>query len=323
LQLIVPSLRARFFSSTIKLLVRRRHWGDETRLARRARRIFGLHPALQGFYARGVDIRKLSAGSIKGEWLVPRASREGALLYFHGGGYVSCSPRTHRPITTRLAKLTRLPVLALDYRLAPEHRFPAALDDAVAAYLWLIESRGIDPRKVVLAGDSAGGGLAISTLIRLRDSGKPVPAAAVCFSPWTDMSGSSTSAVSNEGKCAMFRVENIVDFSKAYLGDVPPTNPEASPLFADLRGLPPVLLHVGSTELLLDDSVRLHERILEAGGASTLEVFDDVPHAWQMLDGFVPESRRSLEMVARFIEARTSHKPLATSATLQSGRVLL
>ena len=300
----MPSLRARFFSGAIKILVRRRNWGDERALTSRARRVFGLRRELQPLYIRGLDVTRVADGAVKGEWIRPKNERPGALLYFHGGGYVSCSAQTHRPVTTRLAKLTHLPVFSLDYRLAPEHRFPAALEDAVAGYLWLIENQRIDPAAIVLAGDSAGGGLVVATLVRLRELGKPLPAAGVCFSPWTDLSGSSTSAPLNDGKCAMFRVDNIVDFAKAYLGDVPPTNPLASPLFADLSGLPPILLHVGSTELLLDDSVRLHDRIRKAGGESVLEVYDDLPHVWQMLDGFIPEARDSLTKVAAFIAAR-------------------
>jgi epsilon-lactone hydrolase len=300
----MPSLRARFFSGAIKILVRRRSWGDERALARRARRIFGARREIQPFYIRGLTVQMVSDGPVKGEWIRAKDTRPGTLLYFHGGGYVSCSAQTHRPVTTRLAKLTHLPVFSLDYRLAPEHRFPAALEDAVSGYLWLIENQRIDPATIVLAGDSAGGGLVVATVLRLRDLGKPLPAAGVCFSPWTDLSGSSPSAPLNDKKCAMFRVDNIVDFAKAYLGDVPPTNPLASPLFADLSGLPPILLHVGSTELLLDDSVRLHDKIQRAGGQSVLEIYDDVPHAWQMLDGFIPEARDSLTKVAAFIAAQ-------------------
>src|SRR5438552_3370973 len=145
----MPSLRARLFSGAIKILVRRRNWGDERALARRARRVFGLRREMQPLYVRGLDVQRVSEDPINGEWIRTRETRSGALLYFHGGGYVSCSAQSHRPITTRLAKLTHLPVFSLDYRLAPENRFPAALEDAVSGFLWLIENHRIDPATTV------------------------------------------------------------------------------------------------------------------------------------------------------------------------------
>ncbi len=297
----MPSVRVRLFSTAIKILVRRRDWGDERALTTRARRIFGLRSELLPLYSGGISVERVS-GRVSGEWIRTKdKQKSGAILYLHGGGYVACSPQTHRPITSRLAKLTHLPVFAAEYRLAPENRFPAALDDAVVAFRWLTAENGILPEEIAIGGDSAGGGLTISTLVRLRELGHPLPACVFGFSPWVDLSGSSTSAASNDGKCAMFRVENIFDFAAAYLGDTLPTNPLASPLFADLRSLPPLLLHVGSTELLLDDSVRLDKAYRKAGSSSRMEIFDDVPHAWQMLDGFVPEARDSLRKTADFL----------------------
>lgn len=222
------------------------------------------------------------------------------MLYLHGGGFVSGSPVTHRPITASLARSTRRRVFSLDYRLAPEHRYPAALDDALAAYRWLLE-RGDAVHPLVLAGDSAGGGLVLSTLVRVRDAGLPLPAAAVCLSPWADLAGTGESIRSNDGRCAMFRPQNITDFAGAYLGDASPVDPFASPVFADLAGLPPLLLQVGATELLLDDSRRVHEKIQRAGGTSRLEVFDGVFHGWQMLSGIMPEANAALQQVAAFV----------------------
>jgi acetyl esterase/lipase len=221
----------------------------------------------------------------------------------HGGGFVACSAGTHRPITAGLARISGRRVFSLDYRLAPEHRFPAALDDVLAAYRWLLE-QGIPPDSLALAGDSAGGGLVLSTLLRARDVGLPLPACALCFSPWTDLAGSSAESRLNDGRCAMFHPENVVEFASAYLGDISPMDPYASPVFADLGGLPPVLLQVGSTELLLEDARRVHVKIQSAGGISRLEIFDDVFHCWQMLDGLLPEARVALNQAAEFIRGR-------------------
>ncbi len=222
-------------------------------------------------------------------------------MYVHGGGYVACSPVTHRPITAALARLSGLRVFSLDYRLAPEHRFPAALDDTIAAYEWLLQQPGVDPSRVAISGDSAGGGLALALLSLLNQRGLPMPACAVLGSPWTDLTGSGASGPENDGRCHMFRFANLEAFSRTYLGDNSPSDPRASPLFADLSGLCPVLIQVSSTEVLLDDSTRVDAKVRAAGGESRLEVYDDVVHAWQMLDGLVPEARVAITGAVAFI----------------------
>jgi acetyl esterase/lipase len=237
---------------------------------------------------------------VRGEWLTPENPKKQIILYFHGGGYVSCSAATHRPITAALARLSRMRVFSLDYRLAPEHRFPAALNDAFAAYRWLLDE-GFLGNQIALAGDSAGGGLVFSSLLRMRDEGLPFPASAVCFSPWTDLAGTGASVQSNDNRCALFHPPNIGEFAAAYLGNASPFNVYASPVFAEFDEMPPVLMQVGSTELLLDDARRVHEKIQKAGGTSELEIYEDVPHDWQMFDGFIPEARASLRRAAVFI----------------------
>ena len=199
-----------------------------------------------------------------------------------------------------IARVTGRRVFSLDYRLAPENRFPAALDDAVAAYRWLLDA-GTAPGAIALAGDSAGGGLVLATLLRLRDAGIPLPGHGVCFSPWTDLAGTGASLRGNDGRCPTFRPKNIPDFARVYLGTASPTDPYASPVFADLRGLPPLLFQVSSNELLLDDSRRVHDAVRAGGGVSTLDVFDDLFHGWQMMDGFMPEARIALGRVAAFL----------------------
>jgi acetyl esterase/lipase len=298
----MPSARARCLSAAIRLVVRRRDWGDERALARRARRVFRVPTPLGWLYLLGLRRETVRAPGVRGEWIVPSRAEPGVVLYVHGGGYVACSPATHRPITTSLARLTRRRVLAVDYRLAPEHRFPVALDDVAAAYRWLLDA-GVPARSIALDGDSAGGGLVLALLERARRRGLPLPACAVCVSPWTDLAGTGASVRENAGRDAMFHPENLARFARAYVPVGSLADPEASPLLAGPAGLPPLLFQVGSTELLLDDARRVHERVLAAGGSSRLQVFDDVPHGWHMLAGVVPEATTALRDGAAFVRA--------------------
>jgi epsilon-lactone hydrolase len=302
LLLDMPSWQARGLALGIQVVMRRATWGDPEALAQRARRLFGAPNPLGWLRTRGVRIDPVEEGVVRGEWLSAARSMRGTILYLHGGGYVAGSPATHRPITAALARLAERRVFALSYRLAPEHRFPAALDDAVVAYRWLLE-QGVTADSLALAGDSAGGGLVIATLVKARDLGLPLPTAAVCFSPWTDLAATGESLLTNNGRCAMFRPENMGEFARVYLGSASPRDPYASPLYADLARLPPLLLQVSSSEILLDDSRRLHARALAAGTSSTLQIFDGLFHVWQILDGIVPESRKALHQAAAFINA--------------------
>lgn len=299
----MPGWQARFANASVSLLVRRRRWGDERALSRRALRLMGAPRIYQWLRLRGVRVTGVASETVRGEWIEVAQPEPGVILYIHGGGYVSCSSATHRPITAALARLSRRRVFSLDYRLAPRYRFPAAPDDAFAAYRWLLD-QPLRPEQISLAGDSAGGGLVLATLLRARDAGLPLPSRAVCFSPWTDLAGTGASVTANDGRCAMFRPPNIAEFASAYLGNSSPMDPLASPVFANLGGLPPLLFQVGSTELLLDDSRRVHDRVLAAGGHSQIEIFTDVPHCWQMWDGFMPEARAALRQAAEFIRAR-------------------
>ena len=298
----MPSWQARIANAAVRTFVRRESWGDDDwALARRARRVFG-SPRLYGWWrTRGLRVRPVAEGAVRGEWIEPPNGEAGVILYVHGGGYVSCSPATHRPVTAALARLTRRRVFSLDYRLAPEHRFPAAQEDALVAYRWLL-AREVEAGALALAGDSAGGGLVLATLLRARDAGLPRAACAVCFSPWADLAGTGETVRRNDKRCEMFRTPNIAEFARAYLdSDTSPRDAYASPLFADLSGLPPLLLQVGSNELLLDDARGVDERVRAAGGASRLEVYADVFHCWQMTDGLVPEARAALRQAAAFI----------------------
>lgn len=290
------------FGCVIRVFVRRRDWGAEGALAARARRIFGAPRGYRSLATVGSSRRPLQRDGVNGEWLVPRRPLPGIVLYVHGGGFVSCSAATHRPISAALARLTRRPVFSVDYRLAPEARLPAAHEDIAAAYQFVLDS-GIDSSQIALVGDSAGGNLVLSLAVQLRDRGLPNAACVAAFSPWTDLTGQSLSVSLNTERCVTFYPQNMHDFAAAALGNGNRANPAVSPVYADLHDLPPVLLHVGATELLLDDATRVHERIRGSKGESSLHVYDDVPHCWQMLFPFVPEAVASLRETAAFIDA--------------------
>lgn len=308
----MASSRIKFFRFAARLLVRRKSWGQNAAAtAQRARRIFGAPRIWQSYVSLGLKIKRIEEKNIRGEWIVPQsdaAAQDKIIFYIHGGGYVSCSPNTHRPITATLARRTKLKVFALDYRLAPENPFPATLEDVVAAYQWLIE-QNYDAKKIAVAGDSAGGGLVVSLLLRLREMSLPLPACVVCFSPWTDMTASGESIRENAERDAIFHPENVHEFARAALGNViPPTNKYASPALIDkdnYKDFPPVLFQVGDREILLDDARRVFEKIKAGGsngGESELETYEGVFHGWQMLGFLTPESSAALNSAAVFIE---------------------
>lgn len=254
---------------------------------------------------RGVSVSPTNAGGVPAEWVIAPDAVDGrAILYFHGGGYASGSPASARDLVWRLSAAARRRVLVLDYRLAPEHPFPAAVEDATTAYHHLL-SNGFAPASIAFAGDSAGGGLALGSLVKLRDDGAPMPAAVCAFSPWTDLAITGETATTNRDADPMIRVEAIRPTAAWYLGATPATDPYASPLYADVRGLPPTLLHVGSTEVLLDDSVRLAARMRSAQVDVTLRIWPDMPHVFQGFALFLPEAREAIGEAGQFLEART------------------
>lgn len=240
--------------------------------------------------------------ALPGEWTEradgARATR--TLLYCHGGGYFFCSPETHRPITLGLSVRAEARVFSLNYRLAPEHRFPAAVEDAVAAYRRLL-ALGAPPDQLVLGGDSAGGGLVLATLLSLRDAGDPLPAGAVLFSPWTDLAGTGSTLVTNDRSDVMFTGAGIIGGAQHYLGTTPATNPLASPLYADLSRLPPLFVQASGAEVLLADSTRLADKARAAGTPVELQVWPGLPHVWQIFSPFLPEASRAMTDAGNFI----------------------
>jgi acetyl esterase/lipase len=264
------------------------------------RRLFKPPGWVVGLHSLGARIERMSE-PVKGEWILPPNSNEKSIVYYlHGGGYISGSAKANRPITVPLARRLKRRVFALDYRLAPEHRFPAALEDAVAGYRWLISS-GFEPTRISLAGDSAGGGLALALVQRLRDLGEQLPACVACMSPWSDMTGMSQSLKANAERDPLFVADDVERYASVYLGSHSREDPLASPLLGDFTGMPPLLLHAGESECLLDDARQVHHRMLAAGGSSHLRIFPDVPHGWQFGTPLAPEARESLREIAEFI----------------------
>jgi len=259
------------------------------------------------FFPVPADVTRepVNAGGIPGEWIAaPGAAPERVIYYLHGGGYIIGSINSHRELISRLSRAAGARALAIDYRLAPENPFPAAVEDATAAYRWLL-STGVDPARTVIAGDSAGGGLTLAALVALRDAGDPLPAAAVCLSPWADMEGLGESMTTKADLDPMIRRDNLLEGAKAYLGGADPRTPLAAPLYADLTGLPPLLIHVGSSETLLDDSTRLAERAKAAGVDVNLEVWDEMIHVFQFMAAMLPEGQQSIDRIGEFIREHT------------------
>jgi epsilon-lactone hydrolase len=253
-----------------------------------------------------VSVKPVQVPVINAEWIEPAAARDGAfVLYLHGGGYVIGSPKSHRHLTASIAVAARASALLPAYRLAPEHPFPAALEDAVAAYRWLLD-RGTAPGRIVIAGDSAGGGLALATLLALRERGVPLPAAGICISPWVDLTGSGASYVSKAASDPIVTRDGVLEMARAYLGATDARTPLASPLFADLAGLPPLFIQVGTEEVLLDDSVALAERARAAGVEATLEIWPDMIHVWQWFFPLLDEGRTAIDGIGAFVQAKTA-----------------
>ncbi|HEX2347639.1 MAG TPA: alpha/beta hydrolase [Ktedonobacterales bacterium] len=297
------SLQSRIAIRLMKTLGFRRWLGRSFRQTGRADPRGGGISQVARRQRRGVAITPVVAGDSPAAWLTPAGVRSDAVVYYlHGGGYTFGSMTTYRDLLERLTRQTRTRALWLDYRLAPECPFPAAVEDALSGYRWLLE-QGVRPERIVVAGESAGGGLALATLLAARDAGLPLPAGAALASPWTDLTGGSATAVTRADVDPMLVGAHIAEGGRRYLAGADPHNPLASPLFADLRGLPPLLIHVGDCEVLLDDSRKLAERARQAGVAVTLRIWDGMFHAFPLFT-FLPEACEAVDEMAEFITTR-------------------
>jgi monoterpene epsilon-lactone hydrolase len=257
----------------------------------------------------GTTVEAVDADGVPAEWVRPAVvtAPDACMLYLHGGGYVIGSCNTHRALASHLAARTGMPLLVADYRLAPEHPYPAALDDALTAYAWLLAG-GFEPGRIVVGGDSAGGGLTLALFLALRDRGLPLPALGVPLSPWTDLTLSGETMTSMADRDPMVRRAGLQRMSDWYVGAADPRDPLVSPLFADPAGLPPLLVQVGEIEVLRDDAVEFAARAVEAGVDVTIEVWPEMIHVWHAFGPAVPESDAAVTRVAEFVAGRLGER---------------
>lgn len=255
----------------------------------------------------GIERVAVDAGGVAAEWVAAPVAEAGLrILYLHGGGYVIGSASLYRNLTWRLARAAGARLLALDYRLAPEHPFPAAVDDAMAAYEWLLTGDA-DPRRLVVIGDSAGGGLAFALLMRCRDEGRlSLPAAVVALSPWTDLALTGGSLTRNAVADPFLDANGIPPIAECYLAGADPRHPYASPLYGDPTGLPPALIQVGGDEVLRDDATRMADRLRAARCEVALEVWPRMPHVWHLFASVMPEARRAIARIGAFVREQTA-----------------
>jgi epsilon-lactone hydrolase len=252
----------------------------------------------------GTTVDAVDADGVPAEWVTAAGvTGQRAVLFFPGGAYHVGSLATLRHLVALVSDAAQARVLDVGYRLAPEHPFPAAVHDALTAYRWLL-ARGVTPGQIAIAGNSSGGGLALALLVALRDADEPMPAAAVAISPWTDMEIRGGSRRTRAAADRMTTPDGLKEAADWYLAGQDPRHRYASPVHADLQGLPPVLIHVGDAEILLDDSTRFAARARAAGVEVTLEVWDEMPHCWHTFAGFLPEADRAIERIGTWLQER-------------------
>jgi acetyl esterase/lipase len=260
---------------------------------------------------KDVKCEKLDAGGVPAVWIsTPDVVNDRVLLYLHGGGYIGGSIKSHENLAARLSRVSNFRVLLIDYRLAPEHIFPAAIEDSTKAYRWLVSNEGILPKNIIIGGDSAGGGLTIATLVKLRDDGDTLPAAAVCLSPWTDLAATGDSLKTNADIDPFVPADAVEKMAKLYYGDVDPKNPLISPLYGNLQGLPPLFIQVGTAEVLLDDSVRIADRAKEVGVEVQLEIWQDMIHVFAAFAEWAPEGQQGIVQIGEFIQKQIKKEHL-------------
>lgn len=253
-----------------------------------------------------VKVEHAEVGGVPGDWLtMPGADLARVVLYIHGGAFVLGSARGYRAMCARIAKATKARAFVVDYRLAPESPFPAAIQDAAAAYRGLL-AQGVAPSSIVIAGDSAGGNLTVATLLSLRDAGVPLPAAGVCISPWVDLECVGETMKTKADVDPLCEYNSMILEAGLYLNGQDAHAPLASPIHADLRGLPPLLIQVGTEETLFDDSTRLARRAEDAGVPVTLEISEGMPHVWHFFAHYLPEAQQAIDRIGEYVIGKTA-----------------
>ncbi|HUB15629.1 MAG TPA: alpha/beta hydrolase [Acetobacteraceae bacterium] len=251
--------------------------------------------------AADVTVEKVSANGVSAEWTAtPAANRDSAVLYFHGGGYVIGSLDSHRHVVAELGRAGAARTLAIDYRMAPEHPFPAAVQDALAAYRFLLDG-GIKPGRIAIAGDSAGGGLVVAAMLAIRGENLPQPGCGWCISPWVDLACTGASMQDNATRDPTVQKAGVLDFAGIYLAGADPRTPLASPMFGDLRGLPPLLIQVGAVETLLDDALSLARVAALADVHVDLQIWPEMIHVWHLFFPMLAAGRRAIVAGGAFV----------------------
>jgi monoterpene epsilon-lactone hydrolase len=248
-----------------------------------------------------VTVRPVTANGVRAEWTsTPEADPSSAILYLHGGGYAICSLESHRHLVAEVGRSASARTLALDYRLAPEHPFPAAVEDTVAAYRYLLDS-GFKPNRIALAGDSAGGGLTVGAMLAIREAGLPLPACGWCISPWVDMQALGESFIDRADTDPTVQKATILMMAAWYIGSADPRHPHAAPIYGDLRGLPPLLIQVGAAETLLDDSLALARAAGKADVVVDLQIWPEMIHIWHLYFPMLSAGRRAIASGGSFV----------------------
>ncbi|HIG39072.1 MAG: alpha/beta hydrolase [bacterium] len=297
------SIRASILSFFLKRVVKKQLANMDDVVALRNR--MADSAKLGGSIPTTVSTTPQTINGVPCEWVtLEDTDQNRVLLYLHGGGYVLGSPDSHRYLAWKLAEASGMRVLVVDYRLAPENPFPAAVDDATNCYRWLLDD-GFNPKYIAIGGDSAGGGLAAATMVQLRNLGLPQPNCGILLSPWTDLSLSGPSIESNANADVILSRAALEGMATHYLDERDRKAPLASPLFADLTGLPPLLIHVGSTEILLSDAEQLAEKLNENGGTARLEIWPKMPHVFQMFGSRIPEGRKAIDSLGEYLREHT------------------
>ena len=248
-----------------------------------------------------VTVQPVDANGVKAEWTsTPDADASRVILYLHGGGYVICSLQSHRHLVAEVGRAAGARTLAIDYRLAPEHPFPAAVEDTVAAYRYLLDS-GIRPNRIALAGDSAGGGLVVGGMLAIREAGLPLPGCGWCISPWVDMEALGASFIDRAETDPTVQKATIQQMAQWYLGGASPRDPHAAPIYGELRGLPPLLIQVGAAETLLDDSIALARKAGMADVPVELQIWPEMIHIWHIFFPMLSAGRRAIAAGGSFV----------------------
>ncbi len=299
-------------SSLSSMLVKRFINTTKYLFFKRGRPINEYRNAMEKFCAmvktpEGVTYTPTDCAGIRGEYVEPaNLDNDNLILYFHGGGYAMGSIDSHRPLAGRISLASGTKLLLIDYRLAPENPFPAGLEDTVKVYKWLINEQGYSSDKIIFGGDSAGGGLTIASMLKLRDENFALPKAGICLSPWLDLEATGDSATSKASEDPMIDLQSVKEWALMYAPKEQLTNPLVSPIYADLSGLPPLYMQVGTAELLLDDSTRLAEKAKKAGVQVELEVWEEMIHVWQAFGNYIPESKPAIEKIGNYIRSTFS-----------------